>query len=263
MNPAAIRGALPLPMTLLMLAGGAAAQVPVEESTAAPEAAETRMAETPATVAQTVDAARLGELFHRLQVLQQEVRELRGQVEEQAYRIERLTRQQQQQYIDLDERLLGLDRQGSAGAEDGPTVPVARVPRPVTPPVGSSATPEREAYAAAFSLMQESRFEESVDAFNGLIADYPNGQFTPNAFYWLGELRLAMDEVELARQSFAQVLTLYPQHDKVADTLYKLGVVHHRLNDNERALEYLDRVIAEHPDSTAADLARTYAGELR
>ena len=114
-----------------------------------------------------------------------------------------------------------------------------------------------------FSLMQESRFEESVDAFNRLIAGYPNGQFTPNAFYWLGELHLAMDEVELARQSFAQVLTLYPEHGKVSDALYKLGVVHHRLNDNERALQYLNRVIAEHPDSTAAGLARTYAGELR
>jgi len=59
------------------------------------------------------------------------------------------------------------------------------------------------------------------------------------------------------------VLTLYPGHGKAPDALYKLGVVHHRLNDNERALEYLNRVIAEHPDTSAAGLARTYAQELR
>ena len=65
-----------------------------------------------------------------------------------------------------------------------------------------------------------------------------------------------MDEVERARQSFAQVLALYPEHGKVADTLFKLGVVHFRLDDGERAQEYLDRVIAEYPDSPAAGLAR-------
>ena len=255
----------------LILAGVAAAavaQVPITESSAAPQAAAAepvpaRSAAVRPAAAQNTDAARLGELFHRIQVLQQEVQELRGQVEEQAFRIERLTRQQQQQYIDIDQRLQALRGQGpatTAPGTQGSATP--SVPRPV-PPVDGSAPPERDAYSAAFSMMQESRFEESVDAFNRLITDYPNGQYTPNAFYWLGELHLAMDEVEMARQSFTQVLNLYPEHGKAPDALYKLGVVHHRLNDNERALQYLNRVIAEHPDSTAAGLARTYAGELR
>ena len=241
-----------LPALILLIfaggiAGAAVAQVPVKESAPVRETA----------VTPTADAARLGELFHRLQVLQQEVQELRGLVEEQAYQIGRLTRQQQQQYIDLDQRLVALRGQGPAAT--GPGTPVPSRPMPSA---GGSAPPEREAYTTAFNLMKESRFEESTDAFNRLITDYPNGQYTPNAFYWLGELYLAMDEVEQARQSFAQVLSLYPEHRKVADALYKLGVVHHRLNDNERSLQYLNRVIAEHPDSPAAGLARTYAAEL-
>ena len=251
----------------LILAGGivgaAVAQVPVKESSAVGERAFAEPVAARPSVAQGADTARLGELFHRLQVLQQEVRELRGQVEEQAYRIERLTRQQQQQYIDLDQRLVALRGQGPAAAtpgRQGSSMP--STPRPTLPPAGS-APPEREAYTAAFNMMQEGRYEDSADAFNRLITGYPNGQFTPNAFYWLGELHLAMEDVEMARQSFAQVLTLYPGHGKAPDALYKLGVVHHRLNDNERALEYLNRVIAEHPDTSAAGLARTYAQELR
>ena len=255
-------------LLLAGVAGAAVAQVPIKESSAAPQAAAAesvpaRSAVARPAAAQTADAARLGELFHRIQVLQQEVQELRGQVEEQTFRIERLTRQQQQQYVDIDQRLLALRGQGpatTAPGSQGSATP--SVTRPV-PPVDGSAPPERDAYSAAFSLMQESRFEESVEAFNRLITDYPNGQYTPNAFYWLGELHLAMDDVEMARQSFTQVLNLYPEHGKAADALYKLGVVHHRLNDNERALQYLNRVIAEHPESTAAGLARTYAGELR
>lgn len=228
--------------------GQVTAQVPVTES---------------APASRSGDAARLGELFHRLQVLQREVQELRGLVEEQAYQIERLSKQQKQQYIDLDQRLVAMRGAAPAAGAESPAAPG----RPLPARPGSSAAGavplERDAYTGAFNLMQEKRFDESVQAFNQLITDFPNGNFTPNAFYWLGELYLVKDEVEQARQSFAQVLALYPQHAKVSDALYKLGVIHHRLEDNERALQYLNRVIAEHPDSPAAGLARTYAGELQ
>ena len=235
--------------------GAANSQVPVKERVAEPASA------APAAAGSTAESARLGELFHRLQILQQEVRELRGAVEEQAYQIQRLTRQQKEQYIDLDQRLVSMRNDpGSPGAETP-----APVPRPSrsSPTAPDSAPPERDAYTRAFDLMKDSRFEESMDAFNQLITDYPNGQYTPNAFYWLGELYLVTDEVEQARQSFAQVLALYPQHRKAVDAMYKLGVAYHRLGDNERALEYLNRVVDEHPDSTAAGLARSYAGEIQ
>ena len=267
----AVRRTLPaalLPLLIFLETADAVAEAPVKESAPVGEVAVAQAAGARSEVERWDEnraPARLGELFHRLQVLQQEVQGLRGKVEEQAFQIERLTRQQQQQYIDIDQRLVALrgQRQGTPVTAPGRRgTPAAPAPRPA-PPVSGGAPPERDAYAAAFGLMQEGRFEESVDAFNRLIADFPNGQFTPNAFYWLGELRLATDEVELARQSFAQVLSLYPEHGKVPDALYKLGVTHHRLDDNERALEYLDRVIADHPDSTAAGLARTYAEELR
>ena len=224
---------------LAFAATAATAQVPVKESVA---------------LGGRDDSAQLGELFHRLQVLEQEVRELRGTVEEQAFRLQRLTRQQQEQYIDLDQRLAALRNEAPATAGASRT-------SPPPPSPGGTAPPERDAYTNAFNLMQGRRFEESTEAFNRLITDYPSGQYTPNAFYWLGELYLAMDEVERARQSFAQVLALYPEHGKVADTLFKLGVVHFRLDDGERAQEYLDRVIAEYPDSPAAGLARAYRPE--
>jgi len=70
-------------------------------------------------------------------------------------------------------------------------------------------------------------------------------------------------ELERARQSFAQVTNLFPDHLKVSDALYKLGVVYHRLGDNARALQYLNRVRQQHPASSAAGLAETYAAELQ
>ena len=210
------------------------------------------------------DSRRLSELFYELQLLQQEVRELRGLVEEQGYQIKRMARDQQEQYIDLDRRVSGLRGAPSASGSAPASAAApgsAAAPSSVGAPAASGS--ERDAYTSAFNLMKEQQFDASTAAFNRLIVDYPNGQYTPNAFYWLGELYLAKTQFEQARQAFAQVTNLYPTHQKVPDALYKLGVVYHRLGDTQRSLEFLDRVRKEHPQSSAAGLAQTYAAELR
>jgi len=111
--------------------------------------------------------------------------------------------------------------------------------------------------------MKGQKFAESIVAFETLITSYPNGVYTPNSFYWLGEIHLATSELELSRQSFVQVINLFPGHQKVPDTLYKLGVVYHRLEDTQKAREYLQRVQTEHSNTPAASLAKSYAAELR
>ena len=58
------------------------------------------------------------------------------------------------------------------------------------------------------------------------------------------------------------MVNLYPDHQKVPDALYKLGVVYHRLGDVNRAREYLTQVRRQYPQSSAAGLAKTYLAEL-
>lgn len=218
------------------------------------------------------ERAPTSELFYQLQTLQAEVGELRGLVEEQRHLIERLSREQKEQYLDLDRRVASLTKQGVV-----PSTPPAAVtgisssPSPgvtADEPVASSGAPtagERDAYTRAFNLTRDKRFQEAINAFNQLLVDYPNGEYAANSFYWLGELYLALPQAELekSRQSFAQVVNSYPSHAKVPDSLYKLGVVYHRLGDNRKALEYLTRTHSEYPNSPAARLAQSYASEIR
>ena len=51
------------------------------------------------------DASGQGELFYQLQVLQEEVRMLRGLVEDQSHQLRQLKEQSMQRYIDLDRRI--------------------------------------------------------------------------------------------------------------------------------------------------------------
>ena len=270
---------------LLLVIGAIAAGTASAQEAAAGGEPGTAAGTAAATAAPPGPDRRLSELFYQIQVLQQEVQDLRGLVEEQAYQLNRLARDQKEQYMDLDRRVAGLSGPGGAAAAPSAAVsgspPVASAPPVTRPGAGSSApvtpgstvatglpgsantVPEREAYQRAFDLMKTRQFEESIAAFNRLIVDYPNGQYTPNAFYWLGELHLAQQNTEQARQSFMQVVNLYPDHPKVPDTLYKLGVAYHRLGDTTRANEYFDQVQQRFPQSTAAGLAASYQQELR
>ena len=218
-----------------------------------------------AGLAEVTDEERNGltNLFYELQILRQELQYLRGSVEEQSYNLERLTKAQQDQYIDLDRRILSLI---NASENLGPGEPITEENAKkneveAISSVRGSGT-EREDYAQAFKLAQDEEIDSAIISFDRLISDYPNGELTPNAFYWLGQLYFIRMEYEKSRQSFAQLLNLYPSHQKVPDTLYKLGVTYHRLGDAERCNQLLDRVQQEFPRSPAAGLAKAYALEL-
>ena len=129
-------------------------------------------------------------------------------------------------------------------------------------PVAAQWASEREAYAAARQSLTDRDFAAAVAQMEGLIVNYPNGQYTPNAFYWLGELYLAQQETERARQQFTQVINLYPDHQKVPDALFKLGVVYSNLGDSPRAKQFFNEVISQHPRSSAANLAAKYQEAL-
>ena len=235
----------------------------------------------PASQSTAATSALVGEqpLFYQMQVLQQEVRQLSGLVEEQARLIQKLQQDQRRQYIDLDRRVAALapnrpapgptplpdvDRQSEvdsdvAGSESS-------LPDPGTTEATEQSEPEptteREAYARAIRWMRSKRFEESTVAFDKLIVDYPNGQYTPNAFYWLGELHLATSNMEPARQNLVQVIRLYPDHQKVPDALYKLGVLYFQLGDESESRRYLTQVQTDFPQSSAGALAKRYLAEM-
>ena len=206
-------------------------------------------------------------MYYEFQFLQDEVRRLHGVVEELNHRMDRLEQEQRERYIELDQRLLelrdGADQPGSADAP-APDAPANVPPVPRT---------EREAYNVAFELLNSARplpeseqrpqYRRALTLFQDIIDGYPNGEFTANAFYWRGEIHLALKEYEDAREAFAQVDLLYDDHPKVPDALYKLGEVYNMLGDTASAREYLTRVVNDHPTSTAAGLARKYLAELR
>ncbi len=198
----------------------------------------------------------LSHLFYQLQQLQQEVMMLNGKVEEQAHELRKIKAQNLERYVDIDRRL-GNGAAGSATAT-ATNVPVRnKVSDPVAELPG-----EGEAYRAAYALVRGKLFAQGVTAFEKFLSDYPGGKYSPNAYYWLGELNLVIKpaNLESARQAFMLLLNQYPNNNKIPDALYKLGKVQYTKGNRDKAREFLDRVINEYgsTNSSAVTLARGF-----
>ncbi len=200
----------------------------------------------------------VGDLFIQVQELQQEVMRLNGVVEEQANEIRTLKEQSLERYMDLDRRLSGG---GGAVAQVPGAAERKGVDAQMQAGDASAEQPgEGDAYRAAYALVRSQEFDTAVTSFKQFLERFPDGRYAPNAHYWLGELYLVVKPAapELARQSFTLLLDEYPDNAKVPDAMYKLGQVHYVKGNRDRAREYLDRVIREHSDSAAANLAREF-----
>ena len=140
----------------------------------------------------------LGNLFYQIQLLQQEVRQLNGKVEEQAHELRKLKEQSLERYVDLDKRLSGAA--GSAPSASADTSSAGGSSTVVTAPVatgGQSQAVEQpgegDAYRAAYGLVRGQKFDQAVQGFEQFLQDYPGGKYAPNAYYWLGELYLVIE----------------------------------------------------------------------
>ncbi|MDX1452229.1 MAG: tol-pal system protein YbgF [Oleiphilaceae bacterium] len=201
------------------------------------------------------------ELLFMIEQLQQEVRMLRGMVEEQAYQLRTLQESSKARYRDLDARVMALGTTPKIQPKAAAAPVVADSKEPVTEQSSASTPPteaQRREYQLAYNLIKERKFNEAVDALHVFIEKYPEGELTGNAYYWLGEVYLVLPKLEQAKQAFSIVVKSFPGHRKLPDALFKLAVAHDRLQSPAESEKLLTRVQQEFPESTAAKLAKDY-----
>lgn len=119
------------------------------------------------------------------------------------------------------------------------------------------ATPEEErAYLAAFDLAKSGKYDEAIKGFRSLVVQWPQGPYSDNAWYWMGEVQTVKRDYVGATTSFQYLTDKFPTSPKIADGLYKLGLSQLELKRNGEARTTLQRVVREYPETNAATLAR-------
>ena len=242
--------------------------------------------------AQEADQSVMTNLVIQVQELQDEVRSLRGQLEEQSRELENLKRRQRDQYLDLDQRLSDVRNSqpvttgglpATAAADQGsavtpPTEDAPEVRAPLTTgstvtgigqPLAQSQTPastaaeEKAVYDQAFQALKELRYADAAEKFQSFLYSYPNSEYSDNAQYWLGESYYVTRNYDIALTAFQELMDRYPESPKVPDALLKMGYTHYELKQWDSARAALTQVQESYPDTTLARLAESRLRGMR
>ena len=206
---------------------------------------------------------------YQVQQLQQEVMQLRGMVEEQNFQLQQLQQRQQQ----LESRL-GAGQVPSSSTASADPVPAYTESntQPVSATIPASGDEsaaiavadnmgDEDAYRAAYNLIKAQKFDQAVVAFQDFVKNYSNSRFEPNAYYWLGELHLQIQDLDASWQAYTTLVEKYPDNSKVADARYKLAKVHFLKGEKSKSRELLKTVIASYPGTATAQAAQKFLKE--
>ncbi len=204
-----------------------------------------------------MDSDVLREQMRTMQSLREEISSLRELVEQQDYELESMKQRQRNLYLDMDRRINNVE----AGGRNG-----TRAAAPVPPPNSTSAkvaipvvvagdSDGQAAYSAAFALLKEGQYAQSIKSFEVFKSNYPNSKYADNAQYWLGEANYVSRDYKKALSAFQRLIAQYPESSKISGARLKIGYVYFELKNWSAAREALQQVISLYPDTTVAKKA--------
>ena len=136
------------------------------------------------------------------------------------------------------------------------TIP-APAPSPAPDPVQMQA-----AYQQAFKLLQQSRYDQSIKAFRAFLLAHPGSEYADKAQFWLAEACFVSGRYAEAMQEYVKLLRQYPHSLKSAQAKLKIGYSFQELGQLNEARTMFTLLIDQHPDTTAARLARERLASL-
>ena len=236
-----------------------------------------------------LDSQGLVNMLVRLENLQNELQILRGELELHTHELTEIKRRQRDLYLDIDRRLLQMERKGnpqspSAGAKITPPAvtpspqPAAPVQKPAatsnTTPTTTAATStpqptatdfasEQKAYQHAFDLLRELQYEQAINAFRGFLKQYPQGRYAHIAQYWSGEANYAQRQFKKAISDYQLLIDNYPSSPKLAEAALKIGYSYYELKNYPQAEKTLQQLIANFPGTTEAGQAQNLIKRIR
>jgi tol-pal system protein YbgF len=205
-------------------------------------------------------------LLNRLDNLQQQVYQLRGQLEVQAHELQQLKQQQQQHYQNLEMQLEQLTQRDSTTTKVVATDTSGAIPgKPLalsTQRSSHNPAQEQANYIAAYELVRNKNYPQAIKAMEAFIERYPTSQYAANAHYWLGEVYLTQQQLAESVAEFETVVDQFPNSTKVAPSMLKLGYAYLGQGDDTKARQQLRKVQQQFPGSHSARLATTRLQEL-
>lgn len=244
-----------------------------------------------ARLERTVNNSALIEMVNQNEQLRQTLQALRGEIEllrrdvdqiKQAQQdVAEIKQRQRDLYTDIDRRLRQLetaqprpvtdaapgqapaqstDGQTEAGTQTSTAAPAtaASTPAPAADPAQELAD-----YQAAFALLKAGSYSKAAEAFETFLQQHPEGRYTDNALYWLGETHYVVREFDQAQPYFQRILDEFAASPKRPDAMLKIGFIHFERGELEQSRALLEQISRDFAGTTAAALAEQRLARIR
>ena len=200
------------------------------------------------------------ELAQHQEASREELRELRGLVDQLQHDNAALHKQQHDLYTDLDQRIKALSSSsapasGGAAGSPGTAAPATAAD---TGRAGAGAEPssvEQAVYNQSFDALRAGSYSTAITGFKDFLSHYPQSPLAENAQYWLGETYYVNHDYDSAAEAFRAVLKKYPDARKAPDALLKLGYTQFEQKQWSAARSTLTAVTQKYAGTDAAKLA--------
>ena len=222
-----------------------------------------------------LDSQGLSDMLIRMDNLQNEIQKLLGQLELQSHQLDEIKQRQRDLYVDIDRRLLRLERNEPAAADAGvgaggshTASPTGKASVATSATASASSAPadsagEQQAYQKAFDMLRGLRYEQAVTAFNDFLSKYPKGRYAHIAQYWIGEADYAQRKFKQAIVDYQKLIDNYPTSPKLAEAMLKIGYCQYELKNNKAAETILKQLIKSYPGTTEAGQAQNLIQKIR
>jgi len=159
----------------------------------------------------------------QIEMLQQEIAKLRGQVEQLNWQ------------TSLQQR--------SSQDQSGGTTQVAD-------------PQEQAAFEGPMGLFRAGKYQEAANSFGQFLQSYPDSQLAPQARFYQGSSRYASKDFKGSIQGLQQMVSDTPDDPRAPDALLVIAASQIELNDMNGAKASLQRIVKQYPNTSAAQTAK-------
>ncbi|MFP4417158.1 MAG: tol-pal system protein YbgF [Chitinispirillaceae bacterium] len=205
---------------------------------------------------QTINS-RLTDIDNRIVVLNEEVSSVSlAKIEEIENRLALLI----EAYKDLYETVSALE-----------VLPQVRVNKKKTRPAptfsptsaaGLLSSNEYDLYRKALDTFDQRNYQKARKMFADVLKQYPEGKYSANSHYWVGECFYAMGDYASAIAAFNKVLE-YARGTKKDDAQMKLGMSYLLMGNNSQAQKEFTNLVNRYPNSEYIPRAKRYLTNIQ
>jgi tol-pal system protein YbgF len=199
--------------------------------------------------------------------MQQDVRLIKGRVEELEYMINRkvtdseTSGKKDTERIDevsltlakLDQRLIHVEQYLNVEGKGGK--PNASAPAAGSAAAPKGATSEKELYDLGRQAYDNGEMDKARQTFQALIKTHPKSQQADNAQFWIGESYYREKWYERAILEYQTVIEKYPKGNKVPAAMLKQGMALLKIGEKSSARLILQELVKNHPKASESKIA--------